>query len=184
MRTRRRSAVVVGVVLASAAWLLAVPAPTEASNGGHRADHATAEGYDFHTLTSADAIVGTRGNVVIRYTAGRAVDDGVLRIVLPRKSMPTDLHPVEALYETTPPGAFSVRPAVPSARRAPVGADATQRRHVRTGGARHLGGHRRPRGTGDHDQARRLRSRAGARDPAGGCPGAAVDRGPTPSRWS
>jgi hypothetical protein len=112
MRTRRRSAVVVSVVLALTAWLL--PASAEASGSAHRADVAAAEGYDFHTLTSADVIAATPGNIVIRYTAGRAIDDGVLRILVPRKSLPTDLHPVDALYETTPPGAFSVRPAAPS----------------------------------------------------------------------
>jgi hypothetical protein len=104
--------VVASVVLVLAGWFVAAPA--EASGGAHRADGATAEGYDYHTLTSADVIAGTPGNIVIRYTAGRAVDDGVLRILVPRRSVPTDLRPVDALYETTPPGAFSVRPALSS----------------------------------------------------------------------
>ncbi len=113
MKMRRRQAVVASAVLAVAAWLFAVPAPTEASVSS-RLDVAGAEGYDFHTLLTADIVAGSSGNLVLRYTAGRAVDNGVLRIVLPRSSWPTDLRPVGALYDEGAPGAFSVRPGIPA----------------------------------------------------------------------
>ena len=113
MKTHRRSAVVATAVLAVAAWLFAVPAPTEASVS-NRLDVAGAEGYDFHTLLTADVVAGSSGNLVLRYTAGRAVDNGVLRIVVPRSSWPTDLRPVDALYDEGAPGAFSVRPGIAS----------------------------------------------------------------------
>jgi hypothetical protein len=111
MRTRRCSAVVASLVLALAAWLIATPAPSEASGDARRADAATAAGYDYHTLLSADVVAGSTANLVIRYTAGRAFANGVLRIVVPR-AWSTGLRPVDALYESTPPGAFSVRPGI------------------------------------------------------------------------
>jgi hypothetical protein len=111
MRTRRLP-VVAGLAVALMAWLVAAPAPTEASGGRHPSDVATAGGYDYHTLMDADVIAGTPGNVVIRYVAGRAVSDGVLRIVVLRHAWPTDLRAEGPLYATTPAGAFSVRPGL------------------------------------------------------------------------
>ena len=113
MRTPRRFPLVAGIVLSLMAWLVVAPAPTGAATAAkHRSDKASAGGYDWHTLMDADVIAGTPGNVVIRYVAGRAVTNGVLRIVVPTRAWPTPLYAEEALYENKPPGAFSVRPAL------------------------------------------------------------------------
>jgi hypothetical protein len=110
MGSSRRAATVAAIVLALMTCLVAVPAT--ASSTSARRDVATVEGYDYHTLANADVVAGTRGNVVIRYAASRAIRDGVLRVVLPRTSWPTDLRPEDALFEVKPPGAFSVRPGL------------------------------------------------------------------------
>lgn len=106
-----RIAGVVAVVLSLSVWLAAAPASSQATSAS-RSDSVAAEGYDYNTLRTADVIVGSSGNNLdLRYTAGRALVDGVLRIAVPG-AWPTVLHPVEGLYAGAAPGGFSVRPAL------------------------------------------------------------------------
>ena len=111
-RPSLRSAGLIAVVLSLSVWLAAAPASSQARSAP-RSDAASAEGYDYHTLRSADVIAGSSGNnLVIRYVAGRQLQDGVLRIALPTRSWPTLLRPVGPLYSDAAPGGFSVRPGL------------------------------------------------------------------------
>ena len=103
------------MALTLGAWLAAVPASSQATPGPSRSDGASAEGYDYHTLHTADVIAGSSGNnLAIHYTAGRALADGVLRVAVPSKAWPTSLRAVGPLFPDAAPGGFSVRPGVTS----------------------------------------------------------------------
>jgi hypothetical protein len=87
----------------------AAPGASASVQSGAR-DSATAAGRDFWTFRDADVIAGSaRTYLVITYTAGRPISDGVVRIVLPGSQWRTPLRAV-TLLSPTDAGVVAVRP--------------------------------------------------------------------------
>jgi hypothetical protein len=77
-------------------------------------DSVTASGWDFATLRDSDVIAGSpESNVVVKFTAGRALTDGTLSVVLPQADWSTPLRPADGgLYDIpASDGEVAVRPA-------------------------------------------------------------------------
>ena len=109
-----RARAVLAVAAVAAALLAAPVAPADASPPGQSTrDSATAVGHDFFSFHEADVIAGSPGNyLVITYTAGRALTDGTVAVVLPGGQWRTPLSIIGSLLVAGPAsaGGVAIRP--------------------------------------------------------------------------
>lgn len=102
-------AVLAALVAAPVASADAAPVPVAPAQP-RAADSATASGRHFYTMHEADVIAGSTANYVeITFTAGRALTDGTIRIVLPGDQWRTPLQ-AAALITETGVGLVAARP--------------------------------------------------------------------------
>ncbi len=91
------------VLIIGAALLVVAPAEASAPAGAPARDTVTVTGYNFEVNREADVVVGSPDAALrITYTAGKALTDGMVRVVLPRQQWPTTLRTVPYFSGSSP----------------------------------------------------------------------------------
>jgi hypothetical protein len=105
-----RTWIAVGVIAAALAAAM-VMAPTASAGPLNQPDRASVAGIHFQDLHPADVVGGTTNDLIIRWTAGRQLTDGTVRITFPGAQWGTPLRPYDGQMSAhLPLGTFSVRP--------------------------------------------------------------------------